>query len=63
MTIMMTTNEDDDLVESEYEISDGVSEIGVIPIIEVKDKVQEQLVKRNDKLKESIIRLTCLVKN
>ena len=63
MTIMMTTNEDDDLVESEYEISDGVSGIGVIPIIEVKDKVQEQLVKRNDKLKESIIRLTCLVKN
>ena len=54
MTIMMTTNEDDDLVESEYEISDGVSGIWVIPIIEVKDKVQEQLVKRNDKLKVSI---------
>ena len=31
-------DEDDDLVESEYEISDGVSGSGIIPIIEVKDK-------------------------
>ena len=43
-------DEDDDLVESEYDISDGVSEIEVIPIIEVKDNVREQLAKRNEKL-------------
>ena len=34
-------DKEDDLVESEYEISDGVSGIRVIPIIEVKDNVQE----------------------
>ena len=41
-------DEDDDLVESEYEISDGVSGSGVIPIIEVKDKGKTKNIKAED---------------
>ena len=54
MTIMMTTNEDDDLVESEYEISDGVSGIWVIPIIKVRENVREQLAKRTSRTIEVV---------